>query len=140
MEDPRTGPYDRVVRYLSQEWIAAADEAVRAAAAQAPPGQLVIDQHVTDVVSYRIRVSRGDCSVSVPVPDTGSGKGSADATFTQGFDTAQAVASGETDAHQAFLLGRITFTGDADVLIQRRDAFTWLAEALAPVMAATDFD
>ena len=60
--------------------------------------------------------------------------------FHQDLDTAQAVAQGTTDAHQAFLLGQITFEGSIDVLIERRDAFTWLAAVLAPVLATTTFD
>lgn len=123
------------MRYLSDEWIAAADKAVRAAAANAPAEPLVIDQHVTGVASYRVRIAQGDCSVAA----LGAGAEGADATFRQDAATARAVATGETDAHQAFLLGRITFTGDADVLIQRRDAFAWLADTLTSVMADTEF-
>lgn len=135
-------PYDRTMRYLSDEWIAAVDEAVRAASADAPTDPLVIDQHVTDVVSYRVRVEQGSSSIT-RLAEAGAGgidgSSGVDAAFTQDLSTAVAVAAGETDAHQAFLLGRIRFTGDADVLIRRRDAFSWLAEILAPVMARTDF-
>lgn len=143
------GPYDRTVRYLSSEWIAASNEAVQSAAASAPAEPLVIDQHVEGVIRYRVRIQTGSCSITelsrgsdgpAHGPDGDSAAETADATFAQDLETARAVASGRTDAHQAFLLGRIAFSGDADLLIERRDAFAWLAETLAPVMARTDFD
>lgn len=124
------------MQYLSQAWIDAADGAVSAAAASAPAGRLTIDQHIDGVVSYRVVIAPDDSSIKRL---DGAGGAVADASFTQNEPTARAVATGETDAHQAFLLGHITFTGDVDVLIERRDAFAWLAEVLAPVMARTDF-
>ena len=129
-----------VVRYLSDEWIQAADRAVRAAAAIAPAERLVIDQHIDGASSYRVIVERDACSVTtIGTPSAASSSEAADAAFRQSVETAQAVAQGATDAHQAFLLGHITFVGDVDVLIARRDAFAWLEAALAPVMADTTF-
>ena len=97
---------------------------------------MVVDQLVHDVVDYRVIIERDACSISLLNNDLPP----ADAVFRQSRDTAQAVAQGTTDAHQAFLLGQITFEGNIDVLIERRDAFTWLASALAPVLATTTFD
>lgn len=126
------------VRYLSEEWIQAANAAVEAAADAAPVAGVVIDQHVADTISYRIVIEQHACSIvefggEPPTP-------AADAVFRQSLDTAYAVAQGTTDAHQAFLLGQITFEGAIDVLIERRDAFGWLESALKPVLAATTFD
>ncbi len=124
------------VRYLSNEWIEAADEAVRAASSSAPAERLTIDQYIEGAMSYRVVIERDACSVgAVPTPTTEA----ADASFRQSEATARAVAQRSTDAHQAFLLGHITFEGNVDVLIARRDAFAWLESALAPVMSHTEF-
>lgn len=122
------------MRYLSEEWLAAADQAVRDAS-PAPAGKLVIDQRVDhgDTV-VRWRTTLASTSQIGRVDDHEDG---ADATFRQSFETARAVAQGETDAHQAFLLGDIRFEGSIDALIANRDSFEWLERALAPVMAAT---
>ena len=126
--------------YLSEEWIAAADQAVRDADAKnpAPAEGIVVDQFVAGGANYRIRIAKGSSSIR-SIGDGGAGE-PADASFSQAFETATAVAQGTTDAHQAFLLGHIRFEGNAEILIERRDALEWLEAALAPVIAATSFD
>lgn len=126
------------MRYLSDEWFAAADAAVQSAAHAAPTGPVVIDQYVTDdePLTWRVHIDTGNASIRVmQQPDDG-----AHASFRQSRATAIAVATGARDAHQAFLLGEIEFEGDIDVLVERRPALDWLAETLAPVLAQTDFD
>jgi len=123
------------VRYLSSEWITAADQAVKNAADAAPAAGLVIDQRVDGALNYRVTLGpRPSIQVATQSDDP------ADAVFSQDLATAIAVAQGATDAHQAFLLGRIPFEGNIDVLIERRDALDWLESALAPVLAQTTFD
>lgn len=130
-----------IVRYLSNEWIQAANAAVQAASSTAPEARVVVDQRVSKAVDYRITIQRDACAiVSLESTTASSDSPAADAVFRQSLDTARAVAQGTTDAHQAFLLGQITFEGNIAVLIERRDAFTWLASALAPVLAKTTFD
>lgn len=124
------------MRYLSSEWIEAADAAVKAAASTAPETRVVVDQLVRDVVDYRVTIERDACSIVL----LDSESAPADAVFRQSMATATAVALGTTDAHQAFLLGEITFEGNIDVVIERREAFTWLAATLEPVLAETSFD
>lgn len=124
------------MRYLSNEWIEAANDAVTAAAANAPTDRLVIDQHIDGASSYRVIVERDACSITTLAQP---GAETAHASFRQSAATAQAVAQRTTDAHQAFLLGHITFEGSVDILIARRDAFAWLEAALAPLMARTTF-
>ena len=124
------------MRYLSSQWIRAADAAVKAASSTAPEGRVVVDQLVRDVADYRVSIGRNACSITALV----GGLPAPDAVFRQSGDTARAVAQGTTDAHQAFLLGQITFEGDIGVLIERRDAFTWLATVLEPLLAQTSFD
>jgi putative sterol carrier protein len=129
------------VRYLSNEWIKAANAAVQAAASAAPANRVVVDQRVSNAVDYRITIERDACAiVLIDDAEKGTDRPAADAVFRQSLDTARAVAQGTTDAHQAFLLGQITFEGNIDVLIERRDAFTWLESVLAPVLAQTTFD
>lgn len=127
----------KAVRYLSEEWIEAANAAVDAAADSAPAAGVVIDQHVHDTISYRIVIERDGCLIAELSNDTATSV--ADAIFRQNLSTAQAVAQGTTDAHQAFLLGQITFEGNIEILIERREAFGWLEATLAPVMSATTF-
>ena len=124
------------MQYLSDEWLQAADAAVREAAESAPAGQLIIDQHIKGGPSYQVLIESGNCAIN---PISGDDDSSADAIFRQHRSTAVAVARGTTDAHQAFLLGQITFEGNADILIERRDAFAWLESTLAPLLARTTF-
>lgn len=127
------------MRYLSDEWFAAANAAVRDAASSAPEGRVAIEQVIEGLVRYQVVIARGESGV-LRLPHDDSPVGQADAIFTQSESTARSIARGETDAHQAFLLGRIGFEGDVEVLIDRRDAFSWLDEVLAPLMATTTFD
>ena len=126
------------MHYLSDEWLAAADAALRDAAATAPEGPLTIEQRIDGRLRYRVVIARNDARIfrlnSDDPPDS-----SADAVFSQTESTARSIALHETDAHQAFLLGRIQFEGDIEVLIERQEAFAWLDSALASVMAATTF-
>ena len=125
------------MKYLSDEWLRAANQAVVAAVGSAPDPGVTIDQHIDGGRSYRVRISNENAGlVSL---DESHDATAADASFTQSAATAQAIASGETDAHQAFLLGDIRFEGDVTILIERRDAIEWLQATLAPVMANTEF-
>lgn len=125
------------MRFLSDEWLAAADTAISGAAGSAPNRGLTVDQHIDGVISYRIVVARDGAGVArldAAVPSERP-----DAAFHQSEATARSIARRETDAHQGFLLGKIRFEGDIDVLIERRDAFAWLEMTLAPLMARTTF-
>ena len=125
-----------VVQYLSDEWLQAADAAVREAAESAPPGPVHIDQYIAGGPSYRVSVESGSCAIRLISADDDT---TPDAIFRQDRSTAVAVAQGVTDAHQAFLLGQITFEGNTDLLIERRDVFAWLESTLAPLLARTTF-
>lgn len=124
--------------YLSDEWLAAADAAIRTAAATAPAGRLIIEQHIDELVSYRVVIAPDEACLS-RLEDDRPTLDRADAVFSQSEATARSIARRDTDAHQAFLLGQIRFDGDVDVLITHREAFAWLDEVLAPVVAATSF-
>lgn len=126
------------MHYLSKEWLDAANSAVQAQQSSAPLARLTIDQHVGTEVSYRVIVER-DASSVTPIDDAHD-RAAADAVFHQERETAVAIAQGDTDAHQAFLLGDISYSGDVSVLIERREAFDWLQATLTPLMADTSFD
>lgn len=131
--------YARRVRYLSVEWFETANAAVQAAADQAPEGRVVVDQTILSPgeppLTYRVTIARGQTEIIREPPTTEP----ADAHFEQQAATAAAIVRGETDAHQAFLLGHIRFRGDIAVLIEQRAAFEWLEATLAPVLAKTTF-
>lgn len=124
------------VRYLSDDWLAAADRAVRRAGEPAP-SSIVIDQWVDGAGGFRVVIGP-EASVAALRADTNDDV--AAATFRQTLETARAIATGATDAHQAFLLGRIEFSGDLDRVIAARDALAWLEATLAPVMEETTWD
>ena len=123
--------------FLSEEWLSAANAAVQATEG-APQDPLVIDQHITGARSYRIVL--GPRPSVERIDPTDATRPPADGSFTQSIATARSIATGETDAHQAYLLGQIRFEGDVNALIERRDAFEWLERALAPAMAQTTFE
>jgi hypothetical protein len=133
----RVPRYAQIVRYLSEEWLSAADRAVRDAS-PAPSGALVIDQHIDDegtALCWRTTLGLQSRIERIAPESTG-----ADAVFRQSYATARAIAQGSSDAHQAFLLGDIRFEGSIDALITHRGSFEWLEQALAPVMAATSWE
>ena len=103
----------------------------------------MVDQHVDrGDTSIRWRVTLGPQSRIERVDASGDPSVDAgpDAVFRQSIDTARAIAQGDTDAHQAFLLGDIRFEGSIDALITHRASFEWLEQTLAPVMEATTWD
>jgi len=138
---------------LSDAWFHAVQAAFDAAASPAP-GRLVLDQHFSDRPDDGYRIVLGESSTITPLrdlPDDGYrivlGESSSitplrdlpvdgpapDASFTQSLESAQAIARGEADAHQAFLLGDIDFTGDISTLITHRPSLDWLAEVMVRV-------
>ncbi len=125
------------MRYLSAEWLEAADQAVRNAS-PAPSGPLIVDQRVdrgTTTICWRTTLGSESAIVGVDAAADG-----ADVVFSQSFETARDIAQGTADAHQAFLLGDIRFEGSIDALIAHRSSFEWLEQALAPLLAATTWD
>lgn len=130
------------MHYLSIEWFEQANAAVQAAASEAPPGRVVVDQTVLNPgeapLTYRVIIEPGAAEI-VREPASLGLTDAADAHFEQQAATAAAIVRGETDAHQAFLLGHIRFEGDIAVLIEQRAAFEWLEATLAPVLENTMF-
>ena len=129
-----------MARYLSAEWM----DAVGAAAAgsdelrRASDGvHLTVQQRVTDGpdgdVAFHVVFDDGTVAVR-------PGEAQApDVTFVEDHATAVAVASGEMAAQAAVMVGRLRVTGDVQLLMQHRDAFSGLDAALAGVRETTEY-
>jgi putative sterol carrier protein len=123
-----------VARFLSEAWFG--EVAAAAAPADHEPA-LVLQQVVTGTpdgeVRYHVAISEGRAVV-------GRGQAArADATFTQSFDTASAVARGELAPEAALLAGRIAVAGDMTSLSQRRDGLAGIDALTRAVRAATTY-
>jgi alkyl sulfatase BDS1-like metallo-beta-lactamase superfamily hydrolase len=121
-----------VARYLSEAWF----EEVAAATPTGTDG-LTLQQVVTGTpdgeVRYHVGVSNGSAWVR-------AGQAEApDATFTEDYSTAAAVARGELSVHTALLEGRIRVAGDMAVLSARQDELAGLDPVPWAVRAATTF-
>ena len=127
--------------YLSDEWLAAADAAVReddALAGTTADVVLVIEQTVCGGPrgdrTYHVALDRGTVSIA-PGPASG-----ADITFATDWATAVAIAQGAESAQVAFMAGRLRLGGDARALLERSATLAELTDALGPLRADTDFD
>lgn len=128
-----------MVRYLSNEWIAAvaveiaADAALRDAAAS---HTLSVTQVVTDSpfgeVVYHLSCANGVVAFA-------AGRVPSDITFTQTYDTAVAIAQGRLNAAEAFINGQVRFSGDHQRVIDAQPFFALLDGVFARVRAHTTF-
>lgn len=124
-------------RYLSTEWLAELDAAVRGAAV-GPLPILTVEQRVTGtdggVVVYHLAAD-GQTARVRPGPTPGG----ADLAFTQDVVTACAIARGELGALEALQSGRIRLDGDAARLRAAVPLFTAVGEATADLRETTEF-
>jgi putative sterol carrier protein len=129
-----------VIRYLSLEWIDALSDEVGRDPRLATLGathSIGVTQVVTggpegDVV-YHLQV--GDDSVAF-------GAGAAqpeDVRMEQSWDTAVAVATGQMNAQDAFIGGRILFSGDQQKLVDAQPVFGALDSVFASVRQRTEY-
>ena len=128
------------VRYLSLDWIdeltrlVAADHSLRALAADHDIGvtQVVSDGPEGDV-TYHLQVGEGSASF---------GAGAAEpehVRMEQTWDTAVAVATGELNAQEAFVNGRIRLFGDQQRLLDAQPVFGALDAVFTQVRARTEY-
>lgn len=133
-----------MLTFLSPEWIAAVDDALRADAEigrLATGLELTIEQRVTGVdpalapdgeVRYHVSFSDGRA---------GASPGPAEAPtirFSQDEATARAIAAGSGSAQRAFMTGRLTVGGDLRVLLDHGDLLAQVGDVFAAVRARTD--
>jgi len=122
--------------YLSDAWIDAANHALSESESVAHADELVIAQQVEGARSYLVTVGAEGTSIT----DLNGAEPPAGAVcFRQNWATACSIARGETDAHQAFLLGEVHFSGEVATLVASAPVMAAIAQALEPVMACTTF-
>ena len=130
-----------MVRFLSDEWVAAmnaaaagSDRLAEATVTTALAIQQVIRRADGGDVAYVVRVDHGRVSVE-PGRDP-----AADVTVTEDLDTAVAVARGELNPQVAFMTGRVRVAGDIRALLAGYQALADLEDVFDPVRAATSYD
>jgi len=128
------------VRYLSDEWIAAvAGEIARDAslAAVAANHTVSVTQVVTGSpfgdVTYHLDCRGGTLSFS-------KGAIPSDIVFTQSYETAVDVVHGRLNAAEAFINGKVRFTGDHEKVISAQPFFAALDAVFVRVRARTTFE
>ena len=130
----------RVIRYLSLEWLDALTTEVAASTALQ---QLAVDhtigvtQVVTDgpegTIVYHLQVGDGSATF---------GAGSAfpeDVRMEQTWETAVGVATGEINAQEAFIKGRILLTGSQQKLVEAQPVFGALDTVFTSVRERTEY-
>lgn len=128
------------VRYLSLPWISELTRTVAASERMAEVAgvhrigvtQVVTDGPEGDVV-YHLQVGDGAASFGPGPADP------EDVRMEQDWDTAVAVATGELNAQEAFIGGRIRLTGDHDLLLASQPVFGALDEVFGTVRPHTDY-
>ncbi len=123
-----------MLEYLSDEWIQAADAALRASGLRAPDGeQFAVEQRVGEVVFHLMFDSDGASVRPGAATDPA-------VVFCQSRNTAEAIAQGEQSAEEAVLNGEITFEGDPMALLSHRRLLTRAEDVFADVRARTAWD
>ena len=130
-----------MVRYLSLDWI----DALTAEVAASDNLRDIAETHrigVTQVVSngpegdvtYHLSVGNGEASFGAGPADPEAVK------MQQDWDTAVAVATGELNAQEAFIGGRIRLFGDQQALLDSQPVFGALDAVFASVRDRTSYE
>jgi hypothetical protein len=129
-----------VPRYLTPEWLDAAQHALERSTALTDATtqvQLKVQQVVTGGpdgdVTFHVAVDRGNVRM------IGGEAGDATVTFIQSWDTARSVARGEQSAQGAFMNGQIRVRGDLPKLVEYGDVFGGVDDVLAALRADTTY-
>lgn len=128
------------VRYLSDEWIStvaqviATDVDIATLAASHPIRvvQVVTGGPNGDVTYHLVTGESGVVFAAGEVPGP-------DITFTQTWDTAVSIASGAANAAEAFINGRVRFTGDHTKVIAAQPLFAALDRVFSAVRGNVEF-
>jgi putative sterol carrier protein len=127
-------------RYLSREWLDAAQRAIDASTSvrNAASGADFVVQHVVTGgsdgdLTYHVRVG-GDrvriCEGEAADPTV---------VFTEDYSTAAAIGRGELSAQAAFMAGRIRVRGDLPRLVEQSGTFSDIEDALAGLRSETSY-
>ena len=127
-------------RYLTQEWLDAAQRAVEDDTTLVDATKdvhLTVQQMVTGGpygdVSYHVVVDDGAVLVSK------GEAGDATVTFIQAWDTATAIGRGELSAQGAFMTGLIRVRGDLPKLVEHGNVFGEVDDVFAELRAQTTY-
>lgn len=130
-----------MIRYLSLDWINALSDEVTASEHMreiAESYSIGVTQVVSDGpegdVTYHLSVGDGDASFGAGPADP------EDVKMEQDWDTAVAVATGELNAQEAFITGRIRLFGDQQKLLDSQPVFGALDSIFSSVRERTSYD
>jgi len=130
-----------MIRYLSLDWISALSEEVAASdhlRELAESHRIGVTQVVTNGpegdVTYHLRVGDGEAAFGAGPADP------EDVKMQQEWDTAVAVATGELNAQEAFIGGRILLFGDQQRLLDSQPVFGALDAVFASVRERTSYE
>lgn len=130
-----------MARYLSLDWIDALGRAVAESPdlAEAAAGRTIgVTQVVTGGpegdVTYHLQVSDGAVAFAAGPAEP------EDVRFVQDWETAVAVATNQMNAQEAFIKGRVRFTGDQQRLLDSTPLFAALDGVFASVRQHTEYD
>jgi putative sterol carrier protein len=128
------------VRYLSLQWIAELSREVADSeqlARLASTHSIGVTQVVTDgpegTVTYHLEVRNGAARFGAGPADR------EDVRMEQDWVTAVAVATGELNAQEAFIGGRIRLTGNQQTLLESQPVFGALDAVFTTVRGRTDY-
>ena len=130
-----------MVRYLSLDWISALSDEVAASSHMreiAETHRIGVTQVVSDGpegdVTYHLVVGDGQASFGAGPADP------EDVKMEQDWETAVAVATGELNAQEAFVVGRIRIFGDQQKLLDTQPVFGALDTVFATVREHTTYE
>lgn len=125
------------VEFLSDEWLAALDQAARDRTVGDDPVagiDLRIEQVVRDGPRWRLVISNGDMRID-DAPD----ESEPDIRLTSDRATAAAIASGTRAALDAFITGDLVIGGDIRTMLDHREALEALGDLFADLRSRTTF-
>ena len=129
------------MRYLSLDWIDALSEAV----ARSDDMRAAAVEHSIGVTQVVDGTPEGDVTYHLVVADGAArfGAGPAepeDVRFVQDWETAVGVATGEINAQEAFIKGRIRLYGDQQKLMTSQAVFRALDAVFSEVRDRTEYE
>jgi putative sterol carrier protein len=132
--------HEHVVRFLSDEWLAALNEGVACnedVSSAASGVHLTIQQVVVDntghEVCYATRVEDGRVRFEPGPADD------AQVTITEDYDTAAALAQGATTPQDAILAGKVRMSGDVGALLKGQEVLERVRACFDGVRARTEY-
>ena len=122
------------VKFLSEEWaqevtnaLNSSEEFKSAAGNQAVKLQQVVTDAPDGEAKYYFTLDGGNAQVAL------GELSDADATLTQNYETAAAIAKSELNAQQAFMQGKLKISGNMMKLMQLQNVFNALPKAVSGI-------